>query len=123
MQTESWRFETQMVKLHNEDEDYSNIYPNEGWNLEDYKNLFTYIGKGYLIQCYDNNAFMINEDWEGEPMWEKEEEEELDVTPCERVDGKQCYLDEETGDIYDPESQEIIDNLETTKVNYFWRLR
>ena len=85
-------FKTQMVKLHNEDEDYSNIYPNEGWVLNDYKELFTYIGKGYLVQCHDNNAFMINEEWEGDPMWEEENLKQYEIKCgwCEEQDLDVC---------------------------------
>tara|TARA_Y100000004_G_scaffold176728_1_gene217551 strand:- start:37 stop:273 length:237 start_codon:yes stop_codon:yes gene_type:complete len=70
------RFEEQMKKLHDGDDKYANIWPNDDWTIEDYKWMFYYINKGYLVQntwdiSWANNAFVINEEWEGDPLWEE----------------------------------------------------
>jgi len=55
----------------NQDNDYENIYPNKYWTKEEYEELFSYIGKGWLVpdDTGNSNGYIINEDWEGEPMW------------------------------------------------------
>ena len=78
------------------------------------------VGTKYILSDQCPKCIAVRELIEKRNKGEEEEEEvEVEVTPCEREDGKQCYLDEETGDIYDPESQDIIDNLKTTNLGYF----
>ena len=61
----------------NQDNDYENIYPNTDWTKEEYEELFSYIGKGWLVPDDTGNSkgYIINEDWEGEPMWKPPDEE------------------------------------------------
>ena len=57
------------------DNGYQNIYPNTDWTKEEYEELFSYIDKGWLIaDTVISNGFIINEDWEGEPLWKPEKE-------------------------------------------------
>ena len=68
-------FEEQMKRLHDEDDEYNNVWPHSDWTIEDYRKLFYHIDKGYLVQgeYYETeNAFIINESWEGDPLWEEE---------------------------------------------------
>ena len=70
------RFEEQMKMLHDEDEVFDNVWPHDDWTIEDYKEIFNYIERGYLIQSDwwptpANNAFVINPEWEGDPLWEE----------------------------------------------------
>ena len=78
-------FETQMTKLHS-DCDYENIFPNKTWKLEDYEELFKYISPGYLVHAECSPGFVVNPDWDEEPMWEPElcsEDEDDDKAFCE----------------------------------------
>jgi len=63
------RFEEQMKKLH--DGEYANVWPNRDWKMEDYECMFYYIERGYLVQSSEDNTFEINEEWEGDPLWEE----------------------------------------------------
>ena len=68
------RFEDQMKKIHDENEQNANIWPHGDWTIEDYECLFNYIERGYLVQsgAWENpHAFIINEEWEGDPLWEE----------------------------------------------------
>jgi hypothetical protein len=72
------RFHEQMKKLRDDDE-YGNIFPNDDWTLQDYKDIFWCINKGYLVQDLSRGTvFMINEEWEGDDIYAEEflEEEE-----------------------------------------------
>jgi hypothetical protein len=71
-------FHEQMKKLRDDDE-YGNIFPNDDWTLQDYKDIFWCINKGYLVQdC--GTSFMINQEWEGDDIYAEEFlEEELEV--------------------------------------------
>jgi len=65
----------EQLKLHIEDPlDYDNIFPHDCWTLEEYKEFFEYVNKGWLIQSdsYENNGFIINPEWEGEPLIEEQ---------------------------------------------------
>ena len=68
------RFHEQMKKLRNEE--FDNVFPNTDWTLQDFKDLFSMIEKGYLVQQCFSTAFMINEEWEGEDIYKEEFEEE-----------------------------------------------
>jgi hypothetical protein len=59
-------------------EEYDNIFPMKEWTLQEYRQIFHLISKGWLIQSSENIGFIINPEWEGEPLWECEEEEECD---------------------------------------------
>jgi hypothetical protein len=70
-------FQQQMEHIHSDEpKDYTLIFPNDSWELRDYKELFYYIKKGYLVQSgeWDRsiNGFEINEEWE----WDGYEEED-----------------------------------------------
>ena len=72
------RFHEQMKKLRDDDE-YGNVFPNDDWTLQDYKDIFWCINKGYLVQDLSRGTvFMINEEWEGDDIYAEEflEEEE-----------------------------------------------
>ena len=60
-------FNEQMDHIHHEKE-YTLILPNDDWTLRDYKELFYYIKKGYLMQYEDwdtsINGFVVNPDWD-----------------------------------------------------------
>ena len=62
------KFDEQIDRIHHDKDNYNNIFPNEDWDLRDYKEMFYYIKKGYLVQgdaCEINcNGFVINEDWD-----------------------------------------------------------
>ena len=65
-----------MEHIHSDEpKDYTLIFPNDSWELRDYKELFYYIKKGYLIQYEDwdtsINGFVVNPDWE----WDEDEDE------------------------------------------------
>jgi hypothetical protein len=67
----------EQLRKHSADpEAYTNIFPLDDWTLSEYKVFGNFIHKGWLIQGddYDKhyNGFIINPDWEGEPMWEEE---------------------------------------------------
>ena len=72
------------------------IYPTKEWTLQEYQEFFEYFEKGWIIQgdCYDNpegkNGFIINPEWEDEPMWENEEEE-YDGSVYIKKDGTTCF--------------------------------
>jgi len=73
-----------MTKLHS-DCDYENIFPNKTWKLEDYEELFKYISPGYLVHAECSPGFVVNPDWDEEPMWEPElcsEDEDDDKMEC-----------------------------------------
>ena len=65
----------QLSKHSADPESYTNIFPLDDWTLSEYKVFSNFIHKGWLIQGddYDThyNGFIINPDWEGEPMWEE----------------------------------------------------
>ena len=63
-------FHEQMKKLR-DDNEYRNVFPNDKWTLQDYKDIFWCIDEGYLVQdC--GESFMINEEWEGDDIYAKE---------------------------------------------------
>jgi hypothetical protein len=66
----------EQLKLHTEDpKEYNNIWPHSYWTIAEYKELFEYIDKGWIIQgdAWDIkcNGFIVNPDWEGQPLWVK----------------------------------------------------
>ena len=63
-------FQIQMTKLHENETEYDNIFPNKNWGIKEYEEFFTYVSSGYLVQSPDSGGFMVNEEWEGEPEWE-----------------------------------------------------
>lgn len=69
------RFHEQMKKLRNEEEDRYNIFPNTDWTLQDFKDLFSMIEEGYLVQ-EESCWFIINEEWDREDIYKEEFEEE-----------------------------------------------
>ena len=62
------RFHQQMKKVHQE-EDYNNVFSNDAWTIQDYKDFFWCVDRGYLIQADFTTTFMINEEWEGEDVY------------------------------------------------------
>jgi len=63
---------------------YSNVFPHKNWTLDQYQEMFKYIDEGWLMQTPDHYCgFIVNPDWEGEPMWEPEEEEEIECVDCD----------------------------------------
>mgnify|MGYP003148791973 FL=1 len=65
----------EQLKLHTEDPlEYDNIFPHDCWTLEEYKEFFRYIGNGWLVQSDENNGFVVNPEWEGEPSWSPSED-------------------------------------------------
>jgi hypothetical protein len=73
-------FHEQMKQLR-ADNEYRNVFPNDKWKIQDYKDMFWCIDKGYLVQdC--GVSFMINEEWEGDDLYAEEfleEEEEVEL--------------------------------------------
>ena len=70
-------FQQQMEHIHSDEpKDYTLIFPNDSWELRDYKELFYYIKKGYLVQTdgWDTsiNGFEINCEWD----WDDYEDED-----------------------------------------------
>ena len=81
----------EQLTKHIEDPDsYSNVFPNKNWTLDQYQEMFEYIGKGWLVQS-DSCGFIVNPEWEGEPMWEPEEEKKMVKKEEEKVNG--CEVD------------------------------
>ena len=68
------QFIEQMKKLHDENDDYGNIWLNDDWEMSDVQDFFYYVDKGYLIQDELQNYFIINPCWEEEPLWEELDE-------------------------------------------------
>ena len=66
---------TEQLALHstNNGQDYTNIYPNQAWTLEEYKELYTMIGQGLLVAHPDyNGGYMLSRYAEDEAdgvMW------------------------------------------------------
>jgi hypothetical protein len=76
-------FHEQMKKLR-ADNEYRNVFPNDNWSAQDYKDIFWCIDKGYLVQnC--GTSFIINEEWEGDDVYAEEflEEEEEKCDKCD----------------------------------------
>ena len=80
-------FHEQMKQLR-DDNEYRNVFPNDKWTLQDYKDMFWCIEQGYLVQdC--GVSFMINEEWGDKDdlyaeeflndIGEVEEEEEVEL--------------------------------------------
>ena len=68
-------FKKQMERLHDDEDSLDTMWPQGTWCKADYKELFYYIEKGYLVQgdAYDNNnGFVINEQWD----WRGDEDED-----------------------------------------------
>ena len=65
------KFHEQMKLLKNENENYDNVWPHDDWDIQDYKDMFWLIDRGYLVQQSFGNSFMVNEDWEGEDIYEE----------------------------------------------------
>ena len=63
------RFHEQMKKVRNENEDYNDVFSNDDWTIQDYRDFFWCIEKGYLVQADFKNTFIINEEWEGEDIY------------------------------------------------------
>ena len=66
------KFHEQMKLLRDENEDYDNVWPHDDWDIQDYKDMFSLIDRGYLTQIDYRNSFSINEEWEGEDIYEEE---------------------------------------------------
>ena len=58
------KFYEQMDRIHHDKVNYYGIYPEDDWEKEDYKEMFKYITKGYLVQHDHGVAFVINEEWD-----------------------------------------------------------
>ena len=65
----------QLTKHIKNPEEYDNIFPMREWTLQEYRQIFYLIHKGWLVQSSENVGFIVNPEWEGEPLWECEEEE------------------------------------------------
>ena len=63
------RFEEQMKQVHKDG--YGDIWPMSDWKIEDYNEMFYYIDKGYIVQSVETNNFVINEEWDDDPLWEE----------------------------------------------------
>ena len=61
-----YKFHEQMKKLRNDGYYFDNVFPNDDWTLQDFKDFFIMINRGYLVQDCSNTSFIINEEWEGE---------------------------------------------------------
>lgn len=74
----------EQLKLHIEDPlEFDNIYPHDCWTLEEYKEFFKYIEKRWILQSWDHYCgFIVNQEWEGDPLWTPAEE----VYNCETCD-------------------------------------
>jgi hypothetical protein len=62
----------QLERIINKRENYKNIWPHHDWTLEDYKELFEYMDKGWIIQGEveeGDNWLVINPEWDSEPLW------------------------------------------------------
>lgn len=62
------------------------IYPTKEWTLEEYQEFFEYFEKGWIIQGdpYDlqwegKNGFIVEPEWEDEPMWSGNQEDNIDM--------------------------------------------
>lgn len=89
------KFYEQLEKHINNPQKYTNIWHNIDWTLEDYKELFEYIDEGWIIQndyCLDNNAFIINPQWEGEPLWTPPEKQEIKIFWTTEFYNDKCYF-------------------------------
>ena len=69
------KFMEQMKRLHDDSEEYTNIFFNDDWELEDYKQFTYYIKLGYLIQSDTHTYFVVNPEWE----WNEENEDWEDI--------------------------------------------
>jgi len=91
----------QLSKHSADPEAYTNIFPLDDWTLSEYKEFMEFIHKGWLIQGddYDKhyNGFIINPDWEGEPMWEEvtQEDQEEEPKPKFKIKRKEPAKEEE----------------------------
>ena len=50
------RFHEQMKKVRNENEDYHDVFSNDDWTIQDYRDFFWCFGKGYLVQADFKNS-------------------------------------------------------------------
>ena len=83
-----------MKKVHQE-EDYNNVFSNDAWTIQDYKDFFWCVDRGYLIQADFTTTFMINEEWEGEDIYLAEfgnfgEEFNGCCADCDDEEKKEC---------------------------------
>jgi len=71
------KFNEQMERLHEHDNpqwaggSYANIFPNDDWDITDYKAFTYYLKAGYLVQDY-GVGFSVNEEWE----WDDDDEKD-----------------------------------------------
>ena len=69
----------EQLKVHiKHPEEWDNIFPvNNNFTLEEYEEMMDYISQGWLVQSdgWNNKGFIVNPDWDREPLWEPEEEE------------------------------------------------
>ena len=96
-------FHTQMSNAINTQ---SAIFPNDEfgeWTLENYEEFFEYIKQGYVIQRDYDCKFIINPEWEGDDLYE--EEEELHI--CGETGG---YQDGGCGEKFDYQDTNMIGN-------------
>jgi len=50
----------EQLKLHIEDPlEFDNIFAHDCWTLEEYKEFFEYVNKGWLVQSGENNGFVV----------------------------------------------------------------
>tara|TARA_R110001606_G_scaffold289289_2_gene437324 strand:+ start:1166 stop:1396 length:231 start_codon:yes stop_codon:yes gene_type:complete len=66
------RFHEQMKKVRNEEEDYHDVFSNTDWTIQDYRDFFWCVDRGYLVQDCAKAGFMINEEWEGDDIYAEE---------------------------------------------------
>lgn len=119
----------QLAKHIEDPEEYSNVFPQKDWTIDQDREMFEYIGKGWLVQSSDSYGFIVNPDWEGEPMWEPEEEEFIRYyeVQVEDEDGDTIFIDEhfktrEEAVVYIKEHhKEDVENEEITVNIVYWR--
>jgi hypothetical protein len=67
------KFYQQLEKHYNAQYKGTYIKPHHDWDLEDYKMLHNYIHDGWIVEdcdnSYMNDSYIINPEWEGEPLW------------------------------------------------------
>ena len=103
----------EQLAKHIEDPVGYNVFPDKNWTLDQYQEMFEYIGQGWLVQTTDHHCdFIVNPEWEGEPMWEPEEEEEEDLCPCCGTDCDDCHMEKKCSC---PEEEENYSPCKTKK--------
>jgi len=64
-------FHEQMKKARIENKDFISfdVFPNDKWTIQDYKDFFWCVDEGYLVQASFKSSFIINEYWEREDVY------------------------------------------------------